>query len=288
MNARYDFHIHTNRSDGRYSAYELLNLVSARCIEQLAITDHDTFEGYRDAMSIIEQFKLKLYPGIELSTSYYEDGQFIEEIHILAYALNPDCETVRNFENELREMQNERVAVMLNRLSKEGYQLDFHKLVDLAYPAPVSLVPIITQMVIKGYLNADLSIIRAFVQSYFTPNGLVFEAPIPRLESTITRVKELGGLLVFAHPCKVETTQVKELLFNESHGIEVFYSDHSVDETLSLCKTASQMNKLMTIGTDFHGHYESDYVPIKLPETAEVHLDLFITTIRNYMCGFRK
>lgn len=47
-----DLHTHTNASDGKLPPQELLLRAKQRGIKVLAITDHDTLEGYRIARKI--------------------------------------------------------------------------------------------------------------------------------------------------------------------------------------------------------------------------------------------
>ena len=46
-----DLHSHTNQSDGTFTPLELLDLAIERGLEALAISDHDTFAGYRRGLS---------------------------------------------------------------------------------------------------------------------------------------------------------------------------------------------------------------------------------------------
>jgi 3',5'-nucleoside bisphosphate phosphatase len=276
MGSKYDFHIHTSRSDGRYTARDLMKIVAEKGIEKLAITDHDTFQGFRDALDVIDEYGIELFSGIEISTSYFEQDKFVEEIHLLAYALDPSTQDVITFEDELRAMQNERALVIVDKLGKIGFNLDFKLLYDAAFPAPISVVPIITQLVYKGYLVPELKAIREFIREKFTPAGFVFVPPIPKLESVVRRCKELGGLLVFAHPFKVKNDNVREYLLTEVQGIEVFYSEHTFEETAFLSEKAISFNKLMTAGSDFHGHYEPSYEPVELSDSDEKNVMKFV------------
>ena len=45
-----DLHSHTNESDGTFTPHELVELAVERGVEALAISDHDTFAGYDQAL----------------------------------------------------------------------------------------------------------------------------------------------------------------------------------------------------------------------------------------------
>ncbi|CAG0973732.1 partial 5'-3' exoribonuclease, partial [Anaerolineae bacterium] len=64
---RVDLHLHTNASDGQYSPTELVNLAREYSLEVIAITDHDTTDGIREAQEASQISGMPLViPGIEL------------------------------------------------------------------------------------------------------------------------------------------------------------------------------------------------------------------------------
>lgn len=73
-----DMHVHTwySRGDGLGSPKDMLRAAQARGLDAIAITDHDTMEGYEDALSV--DSPLSVIRGCEVSSS---DG------HILAYGI---------------------------------------------------------------------------------------------------------------------------------------------------------------------------------------------------------
>lgn len=93
MTTRAELHCHSNRRqrlfycpllyDSVQTEEEILEECSKKNIKVLAITDHDTLEGYRNAKKIIEKKGLDiiLIPGCEIST---KDG------HVLAHGINEE------------------------------------------------------------------------------------------------------------------------------------------------------------------------------------------------------
>ncbi len=282
MTSSYDFHVHTSRSDGKYSARDILKLVCEYGIKKLSITDHDTFQGYREAIRIADSYGIELFSGIEVSTSFCVQNEFVEEVHILVYGLVPEDLEITAYENELMELQNDRVAEILMKLDAIGYKLDFNTLLKMAAPAPISVLPIVTLLVMQGYLQLNLNQIRNFVLTNFIPGGPAYVPPRPTFETTLDKVIELGGIVVFAHPNKVETERVRDMLFNKAHGIEVFYLQHSKSETDLMIQKAVVNDKLMSVGSDFHGYYESEYKSVKLTQSEESLIMPFVERLRSY------
>ena len=84
-----DFHIHTNFSDGKYSAEEIVKQAEEKGLKYFSICDHNTFDGYR---SINYQDYSGLITGIEFDCWYR--GIFL---HILGYGVDIDSEDMKPF-----------------------------------------------------------------------------------------------------------------------------------------------------------------------------------------------
>jgi predicted metal-dependent phosphoesterase TrpH len=81
-----DLHSHTTASDGTYSPAELIDAALAARLDALAITDHDTFGGYEEALSYAQSAGLRLVCGIEMSTKLLQPSR--KTVHLLGYFLN--------------------------------------------------------------------------------------------------------------------------------------------------------------------------------------------------------
>ncbi len=91
----YNFHMHTVCSDGRLQPEELIQQAIELGLKGLAITDHHSVNGYRRAQKWLDESKQMreengtaaptLWTGLEVN-AYLLDT----EVHILAYAFDPD------------------------------------------------------------------------------------------------------------------------------------------------------------------------------------------------------
>jgi len=73
-----DLHMHSRHSDGRPSVQEILDYVEDKTsLDVIAITDHDTMDGYFEAVELMKQkkYRFELVPGEEVTS---------REGHILA------------------------------------------------------------------------------------------------------------------------------------------------------------------------------------------------------------
>ena len=51
-----DLHTHSTASDGQYTPSELVRLAKDRGLEVLALTDHDTLDGLKEAVQAGEKY----------------------------------------------------------------------------------------------------------------------------------------------------------------------------------------------------------------------------------------
>lgn len=80
MYTKGDFHIHSTESDGELRPDEIVILAKERKVDIIAITDHNTIAGNKQAINVGKIYGVKVIPGIELSTRYKGN-----RVHILGY-----------------------------------------------------------------------------------------------------------------------------------------------------------------------------------------------------------
>jgi predicted metal-dependent phosphoesterase TrpH len=78
-----DFHVHSTESDGELKPGEIVLLAKERHLDIIALTDHNTVSGNKQAIKVGKIHGVKVIPGIELSTRYRGN-----KIHILGYFYN--------------------------------------------------------------------------------------------------------------------------------------------------------------------------------------------------------
>lgn len=84
-----DLHAHSNRSDGKDSPSELVRRAKLAGVSVLAITDHDTTDGWDEAIKAARGQGIGIVPGIEVSTRARIGLRSIS-VHVLAYLPNPE------------------------------------------------------------------------------------------------------------------------------------------------------------------------------------------------------
>jgi predicted metal-dependent phosphoesterase TrpH len=250
-----DLHSHTNESDGTFSPHELVDLASERGLEALAISDHDTFAGFDQALPLAQERGLDLVCGIELSTRV--PGTKVRTVHLLGYFLRqPPAEEFRAWLHELIEGRRDRNQRLISSLHEQGIDIELDEVERLG--RTLTGRPHFARVLIqKGYVN---SFDEAFRRYLGETAPTYVERFAPYVAVAIQRVLQAGGLPVIAHPIRLgfrdpgpEEKFIAGLRDAGLRGIEVFHSDHLPADMERYAKLARKYNLVVSGGSDFHG-----------------------------------
>lgn len=243
-----DLHTHSTASDGELKPAELLREADAAGVELLAITDHDTLDGYSQAASATHN--CKLIPGIELSTTWRKIG-----IHVVG--LNPDPHDSQLLAGIRLQKQArlERGARIAARLTKAGFGDTLDGAKEIAGDAILGR-PHFAQYLVQSGQIKDM---RTAFKKYLG-QGKVGDVREnwASLEEVIDWISNAGGLAIVAHPAKYKLTHLKlEELAREfaelgGHGIEVVSGRQIGSLTDRLARLATRHGLLASVGSDFH------------------------------------
>ena len=246
-----DLHSHTTASDGTYSPQQLVEHAAATRLEALAITDHDTFTGYDQAVPHALARDLDLVCGIELSCKY-----FGKSVHLLGYFLAGDPRA--NFRNWILSMQasrHDRNKALIKNLQRAGLNVTLEEWYERGgtLPGRPHLAAILLE---KGYVKTRQE---AF-DKYLAEGTESYAARVePDLVESIGKIKEAGGLSVLAHPVRVARDPgalgktIRGMAASGLQGIEVYHSESSPSEQAMLASLAKELGLAVTGGSDFHG-----------------------------------
>ena len=94
----YNFHLHTIASDGKLTPSDLIRQAIALGLKGLAITDHHSVEGFKEAEVYLEGIEAEsenlpqLWTGTEITSELLG-----VEVHILGYGFNPDHPAIASY-----------------------------------------------------------------------------------------------------------------------------------------------------------------------------------------------
>ncbi len=250
---RIDLHVHTRESDGFSSVHEIIQQAQEEGISTLAITDHESTQGIKEAILLAAKSGLTIIPGVELLTSY--QGQ---EVHLLGYFKDIDN---RKLQDRLKELRAQRTALtyqMVKNLRRTGFPIEWQ---DVQREASMG-VAISKGHIIRAIYQRDKFKDKATwnkIIGFFKEEGIAY---LPFLEHPFEEAVDLifasGGLPVLAHPGLLPDPQiVQELLAYRPIGLEVYYGYWENREKLiaHYAALAAKSAVLSTGGSDYHGPF---------------------------------
>jgi len=256
-NRRIDLHIHSTASDGTYSPKEIIALAERINLAAIAITDHDTIDGSKEAIVAGTPPGLKLLTGVEISAapppSFLCSGSF----HILGYSFRLDDPLLNQALSKLQQARKYRNPAIIKLLNNLGINISIQEVVELAGDGQTGRPHIARLMLEKGFVG---SINEAFDK--YLGKGKPAYVDKYRIEcgNVIEIIISAGGIPVLAHPALIEISngrQFEELIVELKEmglkGIEAYYPEHSKEQTSYYLKLAKKHELLITGGTDFHG-----------------------------------
>lgn len=248
-----DLHMHSNVSDGKLSPADLVRLVHANGVELMALTDHDTMDGVRQASAAAEELGVGFIPGVEISTGW--GGRVV---HIVGLGVDPDAPGIDAFFSSICTKRDRRGRLIGER---------FEQLYGIrgAYEGALSLADnkdnlsrthfarwLMQEGVVKEYQEA-------FGRFLKTGRPCCVDIDWPGLTEVVDVIHNSGGVAVIAHPGRYsfsESWMLDEFLkaFRDAGGeaIEVCSGSQSRDADVFFADVARRMDFLASSGSDWH------------------------------------
>ena len=246
-----DLHTHSTYSDGSETPEELVNIAISAGVSALALTDHDTVAGIKQALDAAEGTGIELIPGVELSTFYKK-----HEIHVVGLFVDYNNRFFKGELNQIRFIREERNRKMCARLHMLGIDIDYDNMVEIYKSNMITRAHIADHLLEKGYISTRKEAFEKYIDSH-CPAFIQWEKI--SVAKGIRLIRASGGVPILAHPVayKMDDEEldglVRELKENGLIGMEVYYSTNSqsfTDKSLNLCK---KYDLLPSGGSDYHG-----------------------------------
>lgn len=247
-----DLHSHTDESDGTFTPAELIAEAVRVGLSALAITDHDTMRGYRQAVPLAAAAGLELICGVELSTRYGGAS-----IHLLGYfpCGAPPSDFV-SWLASLLESRRDRNRRLVERLQSLGVDITLAE-VEARGKSLTGRPHFARILVEKGYVSDIQNAFDEFLDE--SAKGYVQRQEIP-IDEAIGRLVEAGGVASLAHPVRVAKNDwsrvaeyVEKFAGMGMRALEVYHSDHSPENVAFYLSLAERFGLSPTGGSDFHG-----------------------------------
>jgi 3',5'-nucleoside bisphosphate phosphatase len=276
---RIDLHTHSNRSDGTDPVDELIAHARRDGLDVIALTDHDTADGWIEGRAAAEEAGIGFVPGIEISCRIGDAS-----VHLLGYLVDPGYEPLAAELTRVREGRNGRVPAVVARLQALGIEITVDDVLAQAVDTPsVGRPHVADALIAKGVVtDRDEAFDRYLAEG---KPGYVDRYAIDPGRA-IDLVRAAGGAPVIAHPWgrsgrRVLTSDTIGRLVTDHGlaGLEVDHLDHSAEDGAALREIAAAHGLVVTGSSDYHGLGKTDH-PLGARTTAPDQLEALLAAAK--------
>lgn len=249
---RIDLHVHSSASDGVFSPAEVVRKAHANGVEVMALTDHDTVSGLKEARKEAEKLGMRFIDGVELSVSW--GGR---TIHVVS--LGPKkFEPYRELSEKLSKQRDLRARTIASKFDAMGIYNTYEQALELAGNGlNLSRRHFALALVQRGTVGTEDE---AF-EKYLRDEGPAFvKTQWMTLPEAMSFIRETDGVAVVAHPGRYNFAPplttidlLEEFKALGGDAIEVTTGSHFEAENERYTRVALNMGFLASTGSDFHG-----------------------------------
>lgn len=266
MQPKIDLHLHTTHSsDGQHTPEEILNMAAGLSYTGIAFADHMSISAVPIGMRNASSRNLGFFPGVELSTSIG-----LKEYHLLFYGFDPEDGILGGLIGHYCADAWKKAEEVLSLLSDMGFIIARGDVDGWGTSIPTGVTFLNTLKKrnssderLQEYLSGSKSAspYLNFYQDFsITDIGSLLLSVLPDLKETLGLLKD-RGVLILAHPGKIERGLLLELKSHGLDGIEAYSSHHKGETTRELVETARSLDLLVSAGSDFHGELIKPDIP---------------------------
>lgn len=256
MNQYIDLHTHSIASDSLLTPTELVRYAAEKGLAAIALTDHDTTSGLKEAMEEGERIGLEVIPGIEITTLV--DGC---DVHIIGLLFDPENPGLHAHIAEMAKSRARRNEQMIAQLAAAGIDIcpeDMERYGD----RQISKGHIAAVLIRRGYAK-DL---KDALDRYMRKGRVGYvRRKTPPAEVCISLIHRAGGLAFVAHINQIDLADPEHsidicsrLLEAGADGLETKYCEYDAFWEEQAEALARRYNVLRSGGSDFHGAIKKD------------------------------
>jgi len=187
----YNFHMHTQFSDGKLRPEEIIDQAIAIGLQGLAITDHHSVDGYKVAHNWLNHPNLNPKPPLHLWSGVEINAYLLKtEVHILGYAFDPDHRVLKPYlQGHAVKGKAYQASAVIDAIHEAGGLAVLAHPARYRYPA-TELIPEAAHLGIDG------------VETYYAYNNPTPWTPSPKQTA---QVRQLGESYNLLHTCGTDT-----------------------------------------------------------------------------------
>lgn len=249
---RIDLHAHSNVSDGTETPAVVMQAAATAKLDAIALTDHDSTDGWAQAAEAALVAGVAFVPGIEISCRTAKGIS----VHLLSYLHDPAHPGLLEEITKAKDARLTRAEHMVTLLA-EDYPLTWDDVIHHVAPGATLGRPHIADALVAAGVVSDRS--EAF-SSILTSRSRYFVqhyAPDPAV--AVELVRAAGGVPVFAHPVASARGRIvgeqtyQEMIDAGLAGLEIEHRDNPEEGRRFLRRLAERHDLLVTGSSDYHG-----------------------------------
>jgi len=262
-----DLHMHTNYSDGRWSAEQLIDYLVNEGFALVSVTDHDRVDMVAHIQELAGKKHLPVLSGVEMSVEW--NGKMG---HVLCYGFDPEHQYLIEVTETVVRRQLENTNEVYDELLRGGHSFPRQEEVLAGNGGQLRLpADNIALLQAHGYARDWQTGLRMIREAGF--RSIMADMTI-----TIDAAHRSGAVCLIAHPGRRESgfTFYDTALLDELRaevpldGVEVYHPYHSPEMIETYLQYVRKHNLLLSTGSDSHDH--PGRMPIKY--RAEISRDL--------------
>ena len=249
---RIDLHAHSNVSDGTQPPAELIAAAAESGLDVVALTDHDTTDGWAEASAAARNLGVALVPGMEVSCRTREGIS----VHLLSYLHDPAHPGLLEEITKSKDARFTRAERMVSLLA-EDYPLSWDDVIHHVAPGATLGRPHIADALVAAGVVEDRSEAFETILTSRSRYWVQHYAPDPAV--AVELVRAAGGVPVFAHPVASSRGRIvgehtyREMIDAGLAGLEINHRDNPEQGRAFLRRLAADNDLLVTGSSDYHG-----------------------------------
>ncbi len=270
-----DFHIHSNYSDGSLSPLEIFKKAQENKLIAISITDHDNIDNSIESIRYSEQFNIKYFSGIEVSTTI---AGISDDIHIVGLGMNLSNHDFLALLGKMQHYRKERNEEYIRNFKKHGIEIQIDELLRNKTISSIGKPDFALYFYRKKIVTNPF---KAY-DELLNDNSKYYSKRItPDYTTIIETIRNSNGIAILAHPhqLKLEINILdritKSLVDVGLNGIETYYTGYKKKYIKQIKQIAKRYGLFQSGGSDFHC-YESRNAEIgKYGKNKYIPLNVF-------------
>jgi len=248
---RIDLHTHSTVSDGTEAPAQVMRAAKVAELDVVALCDHDSIDGWDEAVAEAAATGVSFVPGIEVSCTHRGIS-----IHLLTYWHDRTDPEVEAMLTKTRVARVARAQEIVEKIAVDFPVTWDQVLARADGAATVGRPHIADALVAHGVVptrDAAFEQILAGNSLYYVPHYA------PEVTTAIRTLRSAGGVTVFAHPGAdargrvVATSVIDQMADVGLVGLEVDHRDHSPQQRARLTAIGERLGLVRTGASDYHG-----------------------------------